>query len=120
MEKPLETAWVGLQVGWGGVELGLRESPVWVKQDEPAWWSLRCGACLLALCGRGLRRGTMASASTFVWQEAAWSPPVLTLMPDNSILPCMSLVPFQPLPQLWSLEGVSQGKLVCRPFKRNT
>ena len=28
MEKPLEIAWVGLQVAWGG---GLRESPEWAS-----------------------------------------------------------------------------------------
>ena len=38
--------------------------------------------CLLAgSVGVGLRKGTVASASTFVWEKAA--PPALVLMPGN-------------------------------------
>ena len=40
-------------------------------------------------------------------------------MPDTSVPPCMSLMPFNLLPPHWSSEGVSQGKSVHRPFKRN-
>ena len=40
-------------------------------------------------------------------------------MPDNSVSPYMSLVPFELLSQLWSSEGVSQSKSVCGPFKRD-
>ena len=38
----------------------------------------------------GLRKGTMASASTSVWEKAA--PPGFALKPDNSVPPQMSLV----------------------------
>ena len=67
--------------------------------------------------GEGLRKGTVVSASTSIWEKDA--PPGLTLMPDNSVPPHMSLVPFELLPQWWTLEGISLSKLVCGPFKRN-
>ena len=44
--------------------------------------------------------------------------PALTLMPNNSVPPCMSLVPFKMLPQHWSSELMSLSS-VCRPFRRN-
>ena len=95
MQKPLETAWVGLKVRWG------RESPGWGKKCEPGWWSLRYGtylpACSVALLGGGLSKGTVASACTSVWEKAAL-PPALALMPDNSVPPHMSLVLFSLLP----------------------
>ena len=61
--------------------------------------------CLPPLGGVGredrrLRKGIMASASTFVWQKAA--PPALALIPDNSVFPSMSLAPLELLPQHWS------------------
>ena len=74
------------------------------------------------LCGSGggwggaLRKGTVAPASTSVWEKAV--PPPLTLILDNSVPPCMSLMPFNLLPLCWSPEGVSSSKW-CKPFKRN-
>ena len=86
MGRPLEAAWVGPKVGWGSVS----ESPEWDKQYEPGWWSLRHVAhqSALWLCGGRLRKWTVASASTSVWEKAA--PPALALMPDNSFPPCIS------------------------------
>ena len=46
-------------------------------------------------------------------------PPALTLTPDTSVPPPMSLVPFKLLPQCWSSEGVSLSKSMCMMFKRN-
>ena len=60
--------------------------------------------------GKGLKKGTMVSASTSVWVEAA--PPVLTLMPDTSVPSRMSLVPFELLSLHWSSEGVGP-KCLC-------
>ena len=52
MEKSLETAWVNPQIGWGSV--------CQVNEDSDT-------ASTSQLCvGVGLRKGTMASASTFV------------------------------------------------------
>lgn len=65
--------------------------------------------CLPAGCvGGRLRKGTMASANTSVWEKT--TSPALVLMPDNSVPPPMSLVPLELLPQRWSSEGVSPGK----------
>ena len=46
----------------------------------------------------------MASASTSVWEKT--TPLPLTLMPNNSVLPCMSLTPFELPPQCLSSEPV--------------
>ena len=51
---------------------------------------------------RGLNNESMGSTSSFVWEETA--PPVLTLKPDNSVPPCLSLVPLKLLLQHWSSE----------------
>ena len=54
MEKPLETAWVGLKFGWHGVSgnhQGRAKNTQW--QYEPGWWRLRCDTQLLAL-GEGV------------------------------------------------------------------
>ena len=45
--------------------------------------------------------------------------PVLTLIANNSVLPCMSLVTFKLLPQCWSSEWVSLSNSMCEPFNRN-
>ena len=45
--------------------------------------------------GGGLIKGTSASASTSVWEKAA--PPALTLMPNNSVPPHVSLMPCKQL-----------------------
>ena len=43
-----------------------------------------------------------------VSEKGQW--PLLTLMPDTSVSPCVPLVPFKLLPQCWSPEGVSQSR----------
>ena len=49
------------------------------------------------------------ASSVVLWREGLekgqW--PLLALMPDTSVSPSMTLVPFQMLPQCWSSEGVS-------------
>ena len=79
---------------------------------ETLIWHLPAGSV-----GGGLSKGTMASASTSVWEKAAF--PALTLMPNNSFPTYMSVMPFKLLPLRWSSEGVSANKSVCRPFKKN-
>ena len=67
VEKPLETAWMGLKVGWGGLSGNHQGGANSVSQVG------RGSAMLLAcqLCGVGLRKGTMASASTFLLSESS-------------------------------------------------
>ena len=72
MERSLETALVGLKVGWGrasgnhqhGASMCARlmASHIWHPSD---------GSVTLWQGAGGLRKGTMASASTFVWEKAA-------------------------------------------------
>ena len=38
-------------------------------------------------------------------EKGQW--PLLTLMPDTSVSPCVPLLPFKLLPQCWSSAGVS-------------
>ena len=54
------------------------------------------------VCLGGLIKQTMAFASTSVWKNT--TPPILVLMPDDSVPPHVSLVPFKLLPQHWSSE----------------
>ena len=94
MEKLLETAWVGPQVGGAGsleitkfgqtVLAMLMETQIW---HQPA-----------IFVGGGLKKGIMASVSTFVRQKAA------------SLV--LALVPFELLPQCWSSEEESKNKFV--------
>ena len=69
MEKPPETAWVGLKVGWERASRNHPDGKNNVRQVDgvsdmvPTCW----------LCGSvwgGLRKGTVASASTSVWEKA--------------------------------------------------
>ena len=98
-----------LQGGWGG---GLRKSPGWgesMSQVDGA--SDMVPTCWLSECmGVGIRKGTIASASTFVGQKATPSPSALALMPDSLVPLFMSLVLFKLLPRSWSSEGVSLSK----------
>lgn len=53
--------------------------------------------CLLAASvGEGFRKGTMVYANTSVWETAASL--ALTLMPDTTVLPFMTLMPLELLP----------------------
>ena len=45
--------------------------------------------------------------------------PSSCLILDNSVPPCMSLMPFNLLPACWNSEGVSPSKSVYGTFKRN-
>ena len=112
MEKPLETAWVGPDVGWcraSGNHQGRANSVSQVDRDSDM-----VSTCWL--CRGGLSKRTMASASICAWVQAA--PPAVTLMLDNSVSPCIFLVPFKLLPQHWSSEFMGPRKSMCGPFKR--
>ena len=67
--------------------------------------------------GKGISKGTVASVGTSVWDKVAH--PKFTLMPENSVSFCMSLVLFKLLYQSWSTEGLSLNKSVHGPFRRN-
>ena len=112
MKKPLEMAWMGPQAGWGRVLGNHQEGVSNVSQGDGDSDVTPVYAC----SGGGLSRGTMASASTSVWEKAA--PPALTKKPDNSVNACVSLVPFELLPHHWSSEGVSVCKSMCGLLKR--
>ena len=60
------------------------------------------------LCEVRLSKGTMASASTSVWEKPV--PSVLALMPDSEV---------KLLPQWGNIDGVSLSKSLWGPFKRN-
>ena len=70
IEKPLETAWVGLKVGWdrasgyhqGGAK---SENQIGGVSDMVPAYKL-CGSV-----GGGFRKRTVASVSTSVWKKAA-------------------------------------------------
>lgn len=64
----------------------------------------------------GFNKGTMAPASTSVWERAA--PPALAPKPNNSDPPHISLVLLELLPLLWSLWQVFASEFVCGPFQR--
>ena len=89
MGKPLETAWVGLQVGWGGVSGSLQGGANSDSQfdgvSDPA---PTCWICV----GRVWKR-INASASISVWDNAA--PAALSLMPNYSFPPHISPVPLK-------------------------
>ena len=78
----------------------MMETQVWCRHSASVW-------------GGSLRKGTMASASTFIWKKAA--PQALTLMPDNSVPPWLSLVPLSCCPSA----GLRVGESVPEPCKRN-
>ena len=63
---------------------------------ETQLWYLPAGSVV-----KVLRKGAIPPASTLPGIEL---PLALTLMPDNSVPPCLSLVPFELLPQHWSLQ----------------
>ena len=96
------------------VRHGLRESQGRVNNDrlmETEIWCLSSSSV-----GKGLRKGTTASASTSVWEKAA--PPALALIRHFSSSH-LSLVPFKLLPHNWNSEEVRLSKPVLRPFNRN-
>ena len=105
MEKPLETDLMVPQAGQGG-DSGNHQG--WVNSVSQADGDFHMNLSISSVGGRGLRKGRMASSSTFVWQKAATPPPApaLTLVPDNSVPYSMSLVPFELFPQHWSSEGI--------------
>ena len=89
MKKPLEMAWMGPQGGWGRVLGNHQEGVSNVSQGDGDSDVTPVYAC----SGGGLSRGTMASASTSVWEKAA--PTALALKSDHSFLPHLSLTLFE-------------------------
>ena len=111
MEKALERACVGLQVGWSGIS-GNHQGGANNNSQVNGDLDMTSTCCL---CRGQLIKGTMASASSvtgglsketaasasiFVLKKAASS--ALALIPDNLAPPHKSLVSFELLPQGWS------------------
>ena len=69
MEKPLEIAWVGLKVGWGRTSGNYQGGANSVSQVDGVS-EMVPGCQLYGSVGGGIRKGTMASASTSVWEKA--------------------------------------------------
>ena len=103
---------MGPHFGWSGVS-GVHQdrenSESQVDEDSNM-------ALTISSVGGELSKGTMASVSTSVWENAA--PTTLTLIPDNSVPPQVSLVPFKLVSQCRNSKGVSLSKSVHWPFKR--
>ena len=71
----------------------------------------------MAAAWKGVNKGTVASASTSVWEEAA--PPALAPKPNSSVPPHVSLAPFELLSQCWSSERMNLSVVSPGgPFKR--
>lgn len=76
------------------------------------WWSTE-GVCKR----QRINKGKMVLVDILVPERAA--PPAITLNPDNSVPPYMSLVLFELPSLLWSLRQVFwASESICRPFKR--
>lgn len=104
----MEAACVGPEDGRGGISRNfLVERCVLSRLTAFASWHWERG---------GLIRGTMASTYPSVWEQAA--PPVLSLKPNSSDPPSMSLVqPWAPAPAL-ERSGWASLSVRCGPFKR--
>ena len=87
--KASANAWLGPRVGWDVVS-GSHQSEVrsvsQVNEDSDI--------ALTYTCRGKVQKTNKASASTFVWEKAA--PLVFALKSENSVLPCLSLAPFEP------------------------
>lgn len=97
MKKPLETAWMCLKVvqGWFSSHQGMANKGVsQLHRDSDVVGTYICTQ------GRGgLKKETMASASSSVQEKVASASP----LPSHTTFPhCMSLPPLQLLPQHWS------------------
>ena len=111
VEKPLETSSSGPKIEWSGASGNHQGRENSVSQVDGV------SDMVPTLCRGELIKETMVSASTSIWDKTVPSP--FTLMLDNSVPPCVSLMPFEMLFQCWNLERVSPNKSVCRTFKRN-
>ena len=108
MEKPLETVWVGPKVGLGRASGNHQSGANNVRQVDGV--SVTVPACLL--CG-SVGEGTMAPASTSVWEKAATSFHTgARQFSSFSCLCCLSMC----CPML-ELRGVGPSKSVHRLFK---
>ena len=111
MEKPLLTA-----VSWAEQKLrGYQGRANGVSQvDGVSGMALACQFC--DSVGGGSEKGQWPLPTCISGRKLSLT---LSLMSDNSVPPCTSLVLFKLLPQFWSSEGVSLSKSVCGFFRRN-
>ena len=104
------------QLGWERVSGNLQGGAKSVSHVDgvsdmvPACWL--CGSV-----GQGFQQQDNGLCPPFCLRENC--PPALTLMPDTSVPPAMSLVPFKLLPQCWGSERVGLSKSMCGFLKRN-
>ena len=108
MEKPLETAWVGLKLG--GVEpqrINRVGQTVWARLMEFQIWLPLAGSVALSFCGGRAHKKTMASASTSACEKSA-----------PQLLPWCWSIQFLPVClQCWSSEGVSPVNRYVGPLR---
>ena len=69
MEKPLKTVWVAPEVEWGRAAGNYQGGANSVSQVDGVS-EMVPGCQLYGSVGGGIRKGTMASASTSVWEKA--------------------------------------------------
>lgn len=86
MEKPIEFGWTYKLGGTGPQGITRMGQVEGVSDMAPAF----------GLLGEGLRKGSISSVITSLWENAA--PPALTLMSNTSLPFCMSDVSFKLLP----------------------
>ena len=97
MEKTLETAWVGPQIGWSRLSGNHQGGADSVSQaDGDSDMVPACQFCVCFVRG-GLRKEQWPLPALL--SERKLPLQLLALIPDNSVSPCMSLVPFELLPQ---------------------
>ena len=113
MEKPLETAWVGLRVGWDTAS-GNHQSGV-NSVSQVGGISAIAPAC--QLCGSEGRTQKRNNGLCQHFSLGESCPPVLAVMLDNSVPPYMSLMPFNLLPPCWNLEGGVQASQCAGPLR---
>ena len=113
MGRPLEKAGVGLKVGWGRAPEYHQDRANNVSQiDGVSDMAPSCWLCV----GRAQKRKNGLCQHICLGEHC---PPALAQMPNNSVPPCMSLMPFNLLLQYWSSEEVSPSESVHGFFKRN-
>ena len=110
MEKPLDVVQVGLRVGWGRVS-GNQQG----RQNRISQVDGDSDMVLPVPAGGGLRKRTMASANTPIWERQL---PLQPSPQSNTVhfFPCMSLASFKLL--AWGWNSVSKfEQVVCGPVK---
>ena len=93
MEKPLGTVSVGLQFGWGRFSGNHQRGENSVCQADGDSEADVAPAC--RLCGWRDQKEQWRLPALLSGKKLCPLPSALTLMPDNSVPPYMSLVPFR-------------------------